>query len=293
MNCYFVSDLHGKVSRYETLFSLIRKEKPAAVFLGGDLFPPFGASVEGDFLVDFLAKRFLQLRVDLGKDYPRVFLILGNDDSKNNEDDLFRLMEEEQIWDYIHGRAVEFGSFTVYGYSYVPPTPFLNKDWERYDISRFVDPGCVPPEDGFHSTEEPRNFLEHATIQKDLAQLTAGKDLSKSIFLFHSPPYQTALDRAALDGKSIDHVPLDVHVGSIAIKDFILERQPLITLHGHVHESARITGAWQEQFGKTMACTAAHDGQELALIRFNPETPLESSRNLISYSGKNKRTESF
>ena len=173
-------------------------------------------------------------------------------------------MEEEQIWEYIHGRSVEFGSYSVYGYAYVPPTPFLNKDWERYDISRFVDPGCIPPEEGWHSTDEPKNIIEHATIKKDLELLSAGKDMSKSIFLFHSPPYQTALDRAALDGKMIDHVPLDVHVGSIAVKDFILERQPLITLHGHVHESARITGSWKEQLGKTTAISAAHDGQELA-----------------------------
>jgi len=281
MKSFFVSDLHGQISRYESLFTRIRDEKPAAVFLGGDLFPSFGASVEGDFLDDFLAKEFLQLKGDLGQDYPRVFLILGNDDSKNSQDDLNRWMEEEQIWNYVHGRAVEFGSFTVYGYSYVPPTPFLNKDWERYDISRFVDPGCVPPEEGFHSTEEPRNILEHATIHKDLAQLADEKDLSKSIFLFHSPPYQTALDRAALDGKMIDHVPLDVHVGSIAIKDFILERQPLITLHGHVHESARITGAWMEQLGKTTAISAAHDGQELAIVRFNPEDPQGTVRELI------------
>ncbi len=48
MTSFFVSDLHGQISRYESLFTRIREEKPAAVFLGGDLFPPFGVSVEGD-----------------------------------------------------------------------------------------------------------------------------------------------------------------------------------------------------------------------------------------------------
>ena len=85
-----------------------------------------------------------------------MFLILGNDDSKNIQEDLNRWMEEEQIWDYIHDRSVAFGSYSVFGYAYVPPTPFLNKDWERYDISRFVDPGCIPPEEGWHSTHEPQ-----------------------------------------------------------------------------------------------------------------------------------------
>jgi len=280
MTSFFVSDLHGQISRYESLFTRIREEKPAAVFLGGDLFPPFGALVEAEFLDDILAKGFTQLRDDLGVDYPRVFLILGNDDSKNNQEGLNRWMEEEQIWDYVHGKAVEFGSFTVYGYAYVPPTPFLNKDWERYDISRFVDPGCIPPEEGWHSIDEPKNLIEHATIKKDLEELAGERDLSKSIFLFHTPPYQTALDRAALDGKTVDHVPLDVHVGSIAVKDFILKRQPLITLHGHVHESARITGAWQEKIGETHIFSAAHDGPELALVRFQPNNPGITAREL-------------
>ena len=79
----------------------------------------------------------------------------------------------------------------------------------------------------------------------------------------------------------IDHVPLDVHVGSIAVKKFILKRQPLITLHGHVHESARITGTWIERLGKTTAISAAHDGQELALVKFNPDDPQAAVRDLL------------
>jgi Icc-related predicted phosphoesterase len=34
---FFVSDLHGKKDRYEKLFNKIEAEKPASVFLGGDL----------------------------------------------------------------------------------------------------------------------------------------------------------------------------------------------------------------------------------------------------------------
>ena len=71
----------------------------------------------------------------------------------------------------------------------------------------------------------------------------------------------------------MDHAPLDVHVGSIAIRRFIEARQPLVTLHGHVHESARLTGAWQDRIGRTVCLSAAHDGPELALVRFDLEQP--------------------
>ena len=278
--CFFVSDLHGQKRRYKALFSKIKQEKPGAIFLGGDLLPSFGSRGESDFLNDYLSQEFIALKTRLGSDYPRVFLILGNDDGKSQEEDLIRYMEREKIWEYIHNKSAQFGPYNIYGYAYVPPTPFLNKDWERYDISRYVDPGCIAPEDGWRSVEQPLNVIQYATIQADLNTLIGNNDLSNSILLFHTPPYKTNLDRADLDGKMIDHVPLDVHVGSIAVKNLLLDRQPLLTLHGHVHDSARLTGFWKEQLGETTALSAAHDGPELALVRFDPDHPLEASREL-------------
>lgn len=279
--CFFVSDLHGRESRYRSLFARIAAEKPPAVFLGGDLFPGLRSQTEGDFLDDFLAPRMARLQAELGRDYPRVFLILGNDDTKLHEDGLDRWMEEGKLWDYIHNRVVDFGPYQVYGYNYVPPTPFFNKDWERYDISRFVDPGCIPPEEGWHSKPEPTHRIQHATIRKDLLQLAGEEDLSQAVFLFHTPPYQTKLDRADLEGKHVDHAPLDVHVGSIAVKEFILDREPWLTLHGHVHESPHLTGDWKDQLGKTVSLSAAHGGPELALVRFRLDEPAKATRELI------------
>ena len=159
--------------------------------------------------------------------------------------------EEEGLWTYCHNRNISWKSFSIYGYSFVPPTPFRLKDWERYDVSRYVDPGCVHPLEGAFSIE-PKEDVEYQTIKGDLEKLTSDDKLSQSIMLFHSPPYQTSLDRAALDGKFVDYVPLDVHVGSIAIKRFIEEREPMMTLHGHIHESSRITGQWYEYIGNTL-----------------------------------------
>ncbi|HUX65553.1 MAG TPA: hypothetical protein VMV42_00260, partial [archaeon] len=100
-------------------------------------------------------------------------------------------------------------------------------------------------------------------------------------FSFSFSPYQTHLDRAALDGRQVDSVPLDVHVGSIAIRRFIETRQPLVTLHGYVHESAPLTGSWQEKIGRTFCFSAAHDGPELAIICFDPAQPEKAIRRLL------------
>jgi Icc-related predicted phosphoesterase len=197
-------------------------------------------------------------------------MILGNDDGRAEEAEL-REAEARGLWTYTNERRSDWGDLQVYGYCYVPPTPFRLKDWERYDLSRYVPPGSLAPEEGITSIPIEIRDLKRRTISQDLVQLAGEDRLERAIFLFHAPPYQTKLDRAALDGKMFDHVPLDVHIGSIAMRRFIEARQPLLTLHGHVHESARLTGSWRDRIGRTHLFSAAHDGPELALVRFDLE----------------------
>jgi Icc-related predicted phosphoesterase len=281
--CLFASDLHGRLDRYEKLLAAIGAERPGAVFLGGDLLPLGALPLPGggdDFLLDWLGPRLEGLRADLGRAYPRVLAIFGNDDPRSEEESLGEL-ERRGLVEHVHGRRLSLGTHVVYGYACVPPTPFALKDWERYDVSRFVDPGSVSPEEGHRSLPVPEGEARWGTIAGDLEALVGDEDVSRALFLFHSPPYRTALDRAALDGGAVDHAPLDVHVGSIAIRRFIEARQPLATLHGHVHESARLTGAWQDRIGRTVCLSAAHDGPELALVRFDLEAPAAASRELL------------
>ena len=282
----FASDLHGREDRYLKLFSFIRAERPRAVFLGGDILPSgslhFGGSgfAAGGFPANFLMPHLAELRDTLQDGYPAVFLILGNDDARSGEA-AFRDHEKEGLWHYLHFRKSGLGPYALYGYSCVPPTPFALKDWERYDVSRFVDPGCVPPEEGRYSIEVADEEKGFPTISEELGTLAGSDALERAIFLFHSPPYRTNLDRAALDGRQVDGAPMDVHVGSIAIRRFIEERQPLLTLHGHVHESARLSGSWRDRIGATHCFSAAHDGPELAVVRFDPEKPERAIRILL------------
>jgi uncharacterized protein len=281
---FFASDLHGDVARYQRLFQAISDERPETVLLGGDLLPAVHLLSQGmpekGFIHSVLQEGFEGVKKSFSSDYPKVFLILGNDDLRAEETELVE-GESLGLWNYLHMRRIQCGDYTVYGYACVPPTPFTLKDWERYDVSRFVDLGCISPEEGWRSVPISPNDIKYATIQADLDLLTNGDDLSKAIFLFHAPPHQTSLDRLALDGRTIDNTPLDTHAGSIAIRKLIDKRQPHITLHGHIHESARLTGSWCEQIGLTWAYSAAHDGIELALVRFDPAWPEKATRELI------------
>jgi Icc-related predicted phosphoesterase len=282
--CFFATDLHGITERYDKLFHRIREGRPHAVFLGGDLLSPvsFAPDASGhDTLVqDYLVPSFRETRAALGKEYPDVFVILGNDDLGYVEKD-FLTAEAEGLWHYMHAKKQPWRDYTIYGLCYVPPTPFLMKDWERYDVSRYVPPGAASPEEGYRTLPVEENHIKWTTIHEELHRLVGQDPLDRALFLFHIPPYETPLDRAALDGKRYEDVALDVHVGSIAIRRFIEERQPLLTMHGHVHESARLTGEWKIQVGRTVCFNGAHDGPELALVRFDPACPVKAARELL------------
>jgi uncharacterized protein len=271
--CFFAADLHGRPDRYAKLFRLAASERPAAVFLGGDLLPP--PVGDGPDWREVLESG-LRLLAAPGSAV-RVLVIPGNDDPAC-EEPAFRELEGRGLLEWIHGRRTDLAGHPVFGYGCVPPTPFALKDWERYDVSRHVDPGAVSPEEGRRTVARAEREVKWGTIEQDLRELAGEGDLSRAVFLFHAPPYETGLDRAALDGRVVDHVPLDVHVGSIAIRRFVESRQPLVTLHGHVHESARITGRWKERIGRTWCLSAAHDGPELSLVRFDLEDPASARR---------------
>jgi Icc-related predicted phosphoesterase len=220
------------------------------------------------------------VRDRLGADSPTVLLILGNDDERIAEREIAR-GERDGLWRYLHREWAEVAGLRVAGYGCVPPTPFLLKDFERYDVSRFVDPGSVSPEAGRRTVDVDPDDVRFGTIRADLERLVDGVDPESAVLLCHAPPYRTALDRAALDGRTVDHVPLDVHVGSIALRRLIESWQPRFTLHGHVHECVRLTGRYVERLGRTVAISAAHDGPETAVIVLDPDRPAEAQRILL------------
>lgn len=279
--CFFVSDLHGSEHRYNALLNAIRMRKPAAVFLGGDLFPHRNSSDHTNdyFANDFMLRSFSRLSEKMGCNYPDIFLIPGNDD-RRSEEPFLEKGEEQHLWIYMHMRWTSFGHYKVCGYACVPPTPFRLKDWDRYDVSLSAAPGSIAPNKGIR-TAPPDADPESATIAGDLAQLSMGQEMENAVFLFHSPPYNSLLDHIARDGQKPGDLLQDVHVGSIAIEKFIDGKQPLLTLHGHVHESARLTGQWKQQSGRTWSFSAAHDGPELALVTFELHDLSSAKRELI------------
>jgi hypothetical protein len=90
-----------------------------------------------------------------------------------------------------------------------------------------------------------RECTEEVLVEK-LTVVHESADPSRTIFNIHVPPYDCGLDRAPrlddslqiqLEGGQPDMIP----VGSTAVGDSIAAYQPLLSLHGHIHEGRGTT----------------------------------------------------
>lgn len=88
----------------------------------------------------------------------------------------------------------------------------------------------------------PRDISEDDLLKKIENMASKLKDPSKSIFNLHPPPYNSGLDMAPkLDQQlrpvSASGITVMEPVGSRAVRGTLEKYQPLLGLHGHVHES--------------------------------------------------------
>lgn len=81
----------------------------------------------------------------------------------------------------------------------------------------------------------------------------------RAIFNIHVPPYESSLDTAFEVDDDLRYVmkggrPHEVPTGSPAVRQLIEETQPLLSLHGHIHESKGVT-----RIGRTVAINPGSD----------------------------------
>lgn len=139
----------------------------------------------------------------------RCFACPGNDD----EAEVDEVIRASAVVELAEGRAVELGDgFRMISSGWSNLTP-----WRTYREA---------------SEDDLRARIE--------AMITPDLEMSRAVFNLHCPPYGSNLDDAAeLDaqlnikdaGRSL------VPVGSTAVRDAILTHQPLLSLHGHIHEA--------------------------------------------------------
>jgi Icc-related predicted phosphoesterase len=267
MKVLYTSDLHGEISLYQDLSELSATSSAEIIAVGGDLLPSFPPSKRyedmipnqrifiDEFLLPFFKKILLTTSVK------QIFLIPGNWDL--GYPFLFRELSEGII-DLGQKNYRLKNGYELIGYPFVPPTPFRPKDYEKMDDTEAPWPPQKNPShirvseygDQLNPIDPQVYLREQGTIHEDLNRLPKPIDYRKTIYMMHSPPFATTLD--LIQGRK--------QAGSRSIKVFIEEHQPLLTLHGHIHESPEVSGAYIDRIGQTLSVNpgqSAWSGRDL------------------------------
>ncbi|GAC1445721.1 MAG: metallophosphoesterase [Chloroflexota bacterium] len=140
----------------------------------------------------------------------RALAMAGNDDEWYIDD----VLKTGSGMEYVDRQVIELGEYQVLSLSWANPTPWGS----------------------------PREFSE-ADMAIELHRLAQDLDRGRHwIFNLHVPPYNSSLDMAAELTEDLAVVrkggePQIIPVGSTAVRSFIEEYQPVVSLHGHIHES--------------------------------------------------------
>ncbi len=140
----------------------------------------------------------------------RCFVTPGNDDFFEIDEPL----RASSAVEFVEGRCVSLDGYEMITTGYSNRTPW----------------------------DSPRELDEDELRARIEAMYADVSDPDRLIAVLHPPPFGTELDQApALDAElRIQHSggqATMASVGSTAVRDFVLERRPLLGLHGHVHES--------------------------------------------------------
>jgi len=235
----YTADLHGNEEFYKRLLKKAEEENAGAVVIGGDLCPKGGSTVKerAEFQKDFLEKFMIPLFKNFKNRNKKTetYVIMGNDDFRVNLK-ILEDAEKDKILKSIHNKSARLNkNLNIAGYSFVNPTPFRLKDWEKPDFENDKVPAQLFDEE-IRSAEK-----EEGTIEKDLKKLKTLSNPSKTVYVVHAPPFNTKLDM----------ISSGAHVGSKSLRNFVEKEQPLLTLHGHIHESPQMSGSWHDKIGKT------------------------------------------
>jgi uncharacterized protein len=136
----------------------------------------------------------------------KIYMAPGNDDHMEADG----VIEDSAVIVNCNNKNVMVGDHEMVTFAWTNPTPW-NTPREKPD-------------------EELEPMLEEL--------IDKVQDKSNAIFNFHAPPYGFALDLAPeLTKDLVQAADRKIHVGSRAVAKMIEKYQPLLGLHGHIHES--------------------------------------------------------
>lgn len=265
MKVIALADVHQSEQHWERLVEAVCDQKPDLVLIAGDLLPKYDGILPQ---VNYIARI---------KDYSRAIkdngaelvLVLGNDDNQLAIPEMEQ-SDREGLWHYVQDRCRQVAGYTLCGCPWINDYPFAYKYWvaaeSREDLSvspfQLGPPAIINEKNEIAEIPNLEAYLKNKPSIREALQNMAERveDFSRSIWLIHCPP--TGLD--------LDLCGSGDRVGSPQIYEFIREKQPLITIHGHIHEAPACNGGiWARKVGQTMVIQPGQSFEELNYVTFD------------------------
>ena len=259
MRILYATDLHGSRAKFERVLEAARARRVDVVVNGGDMYPKnIPLERQHEFVSGFLDGHF----ADHARSGVRLLCMPGNDDLAAFDPLFEETCARHAGVTSIAGRRVELGGHEFIGLNRVVDYPFglkdrCHMDSEAYEFQEQISPPVVSdgewPE--FRGLKVLDDWFAEArarpTLADELSALVRPRDPARAVYAIHMPPAGSGLD-VCVDGR---------RVGSDALRAFLGETQPLLSLHGHIHESPRVTGAWRVDVGRTVAVQPGQEGR--------------------------------
>ncbi len=184
-----------------------------------------------------------------------------------------------------HMSRICIKNYIFTGMNYVPDYPFANKDWCRRDHDVLVHIPQDEDDEPFTTKtgkivdipDLEEYFKNQPSIREELDMLPRPTD--NTIYLLHAPPVHSGLDKCYKGP-----------VGSVDIRNWIINNRPWLTLHGHIHESFELTGIDITEIGNTI-CINPGQKERGCGLRAAPKMFVWCEFNLNDVKGTYKRKE--
>lgn len=246
MKILFVTDLHGNEAKYRRVFDNAIKHRATSVVNGVDMLPSNGDlhGSQREFIEDFLSPYFA------GYEKAGIHHLgfLGNDDLKIHDGAFNDACRKYKHAVNLAQRRFELGKFEFIGMNCVTDYPFRLKDRCRRDGQGYIfqeqfGSGLLSTPEGFKELKDWRAYAEGLPdMGQELSALPKPLNPAKAVYVIHMPP----------SGLGLDIISSGERVGSVSVRRFIEKTAPLLTLHGHIHESPDMNGRWKAKAGNTV-----------------------------------------
>ncbi len=257
----YVTDLHGDADKYEAALETALDERVDVVINGGDLLPKgSGRAAQESFLRNYIDPHLSKY------DHAGVHYLacLGNDDLRIYDEVFDEVCGRHPCAENLAQRRWEHDDIEFIGMNWVVDYPFRLKDrcrmdHEKYEFQEQFGTGLMSDRNGFLEIEDWFSYARTLpTIEDELDQLVRPTDMDRAVYVIHMPPVDLGLDECG-DGRQ---------VGSESVYVFVEREQPLMTLHGHIHESPDVTSQWCSPIGDTVCVQPgqSEEGGPLSLV---------------------------